>query len=91
MIEVWANEAQPYLDDLIKATDRHHAGIVKVRAAYLLETLFKLKDARIDDWQRYAQRGSSRKLDPTKPYLPTFSEKWMISVNCPVRVPPTHP
>lgn len=80
-IEVWANEASPYLEDIIKATDRHHSGIVKVRAAYLLETLFDLKDARIDAWQQFAQRGSSRKLDPTRPYLPTYSEKWMLSLN----------
>lgn len=81
VIEVWANEAKPYLEDIIKATDRHHSGIVKVRAAYLLETLFSLKDSRIDAWQQFAQRGSSRKLDPTRPYLPTYSEKWMLSLN----------
>lgn len=81
VIEVWATEGRAYIEEIIKAAGRHHTGIVKVRVAYLLETLFSLKDARIDDWQKYAQRGSSRKLDPTKPYLPTFSEKWMISVN----------
>ncbi len=81
VLEVWANEGKPYLENIIAAADRHHAGIVKVRAGYLLEALYGAQDDRIGGWQKFAQRGSSRKLDPGQPYLPTYSEKWMLSLN----------
>lgn len=81
VIEIWAKESGPFIDQIIKAVDNNHTDIVKVRAGYLLEVLLSINDPRVDAWQQFAQRGSSRKLDASKPYLPTFSEKWMLSVN----------
>lgn len=81
VIEVWASEAKTYLNEIIKAVDGHDQSIIKVRAGYLLETLAGASDPRIDDWQKFAQRGGSRKLDSSAPYLANHSEKWMISVN----------
>ncbi len=81
VLEVWATEAKPYVEDIIKASDRHYESIVKVRAGYLLEALLGIRDPRIEAWQKFAQRGGSRRLDPGQPYLATFSEKWMLSLN----------
>lgn len=81
VIEVWANEARTYLDQIIKAVDGHEQSIIKVRSGYLLETLADVNDPRVDAWQKFAQRGGSRKLDSSAPYLANHSEKWMISVN----------
>jgi predicted transcriptional regulator of viral defense system len=81
VIEIWAKESGPFVEQIIRAIDENHTDIVKVRAGYLLETLLSVKDARVEAWQQFAQRGSSRKLDASKPYLPTFSEKWMLSLN----------
>ncbi|WP_291820854.1 hypothetical protein [Bosea sp. (in: a-proteobacteria)] len=81
VLEVWAGEAKTYLDEIIKAVDGHDQSIIKVRAGYLLETLAEARDPRIDAWQKFAQRGGSRKLDSGAPYLAIFSEKWMLSLN----------
>lgn len=55
--------------------------IVKVRAGYLLEEQLGLSVEGIDVLSQSAQRGGSRVLDPQKPFAPTFSEKWMLSLN----------
>lgn len=81
VLEVWENEARTYLDEIVAAADRTPTSIVRVRAGYLLEEKLGIRDRRIDEWQRYAQRGGSRRLDPEAPYEPVFSEKWMISLN----------
>lgn len=81
VIEIWAKESSPFIEQIIKAIDENHTDIVKIRAGYLLETLLFVNDARVEAWKQFAQRGSSRKLDASKPYLPTFSEKWMLSLN----------
>ena len=92
VLEVWANEARPYIEDILKAAGREaQSGIVKVRAGYLLETLYSVKDPRIADLQKFAQRGSSRKLDPAQPYLSTYSEKWMLSLNAESEYLPPNP
>ena len=55
--------------------------IVKVRGGYVLSERLGLKHPVIESWTKFAARGGSRKLDPERSYLPTFSEKWMISIN----------
>jgi hypothetical protein len=81
VVEVWTQEAPPHVESIIRAVERDAEAIVKVRAGYLLNEVLSIRDARIDAWTKYAQRGGSRKLDPVRPYIATFSEKWMISLN----------
>lgn len=81
VVDVWLENAIDYLDDIILAITTTSSLIAKVRAGYLLEERLGIKDPRIEAWAVAAQRGSSRKLDPSQPYAPTFSEKWMISIN----------
>lgn len=81
VLEVWEKHALSYLEQIIFSVNQNHSNIVKVRAGYILDEILEVNDQRIQEWQKYAQRGSSRKLDPQAPYKPIFSEKWMITLN----------
>jgi predicted transcriptional regulator of viral defense system len=81
VIEVWDQSAETYLDDIIRAVDSAEESIIKVRAGYLLEERLGLLDSRVSDWADFAQRGGSRKLDPSAEYVSNFSKKWMLSLN----------
>lgn len=80
IIEVWDTHAEIYLEGIILAANQAKESIIKVRAGYLLEERLGLRDDRISAWPAYAQRGGSRKLDASAPYVSSFSEKWMISL-----------
>lgn len=81
VLDVWRKHARIYLDDIFDAVNKAPTTIAKIRAGYILEEDLGFKDNRIKTWAQCAQRGGSRVLDPTKPYAPTYSEKWMISIN----------
>lgn len=81
VLEVWQEHAPTYLDEIIQRVENETRPILKVRAGYILDEVLSVADARVENWVRFAQRGSSRILDPHAPFAPTFSEKWMISIN----------
>lgn len=81
VIEVWREHAALYLEDVIPAVERAPHAIVRIRAGYILDELMEINDQRVQAWTRHAQRGSSRRLDPERPFAPTYSEKWMLSTN----------
>jgi len=81
VLDVWEGEARNWLAEIIPEVDRHTSKIVRVRAGYILEERLGVLDPRVSSWVSDAQRGGSRKLDPDAPYAPTYSEKWMISIN----------
>ena len=81
VLDVWEEHAEIYLDEIVPAVDSSASGLVKSRAGYILEERLGLHHRAIESWKKLGQRGSSRKLDPTGIYAPTFSETWMISLN----------
>lgn len=81
VIDVWADNSVIYFEDIIRAVDSSEEAIIKVRAGYLLDELLGFSDPRVSSWTRFAQRGGSRKLDPSVDYVSKFSEKWMLSLN----------
>ena len=81
VLDVWENEAEPWVEEIIKAVDQLDSKIAKVRAGYILTEVMDIDHPTIHNWEQYAQRGGSRKLDPDAEYAPVFSEKWMISIN----------
>ena len=83
VIDVYNQYAKQYFRLIVDELDSHGNGIEKVRAGYILEEHCKIHDPRIDTWHKFAQRGGSRKLDPTGEYSETFSERWSLSLNLP--------
>ena len=81
VLDAWEEHAETYLDDIVAAVDTATSGIVKSRAGYILEERQGLHHRGIEHWKACGQRGGSRKLDPAKDFVPTFSETWMISLN----------
>jgi predicted transcriptional regulator of viral defense system len=81
ILDVWEEHAATYLDDIVSAVDTAASDLVKSRAGYILEERLGLRHSGIEKWKALGQRGSSRKLDPSKAFAPTFSETWMISLN----------
>jgi predicted transcriptional regulator of viral defense system len=82
VLDVWRQHAGTYREEIIAAVDEVAPPIAKVRAGYLLDDMLALgDDSRIQGWVRFAQRGSSRVLDPTKIFGADHSEKWMLSIN----------
>jgi predicted transcriptional regulator of viral defense system len=81
VIEVWHTHAGDRLEKIVRAIAAVPDSILKVRAGFLLEESMQLRHPIVDSWAKLAQRGGSRRLDPSRPYAPRFSEKWMISIN----------
>lgn len=81
VLEIWEREAEAHLEAIILAVDAAPAKLPKVRAGYILDEMLGVSDPRVLVWRTFAQRGSSQKLDPEKPYAPTYSEAWMLSLN----------
>ncbi len=52
-------------DQIIDEVEKFDSKIVKGPRSYLLSEVLEVEDSRIDGWEQFAQRGGSRKLDPT--------------------------
>lgn len=81
VLDVYARHAKSYLPQIIDRVDSSEKKLTKVRAGYILTEMLGMKNEIANSWAQYAQRGGSQRLDPKAPYKPTFSEKWMISLN----------
>ena len=81
VLDVWENEADQWVSEIIAAINLLDSKIAKVRAGYILSEVMDINDSALYNWEQHAQRGGSRKLDPNAEYAPEFSERWMISIN----------
>ncbi len=81
--DIYRKEAKRYLRLIVDEVNRHGQPIDKVRAGYLLSEVCHLDAPELTEWQKLAQRGGSRKLDPEGEYVPVFSERWQLSINVP--------
>jgi len=81
VIEVFREYAERYIKLIIPVIYKHGKVIDKMRAGYILEEQCGIQNEQIDSWKRFAQRGGSRKLDPTQEYSHVYSEKWCLSIN----------
>lgn len=83
VLDIYQREAKRYLKLIVDEIDRHGQPIDKVRAGFVLTEFCHLEFDAAKQWEKNAQRGGSRKLDPEAEFAPTYSERWMISINVP--------
>lgn len=81
VLDVWENEAGQWVQEIAAAIDQLDIKIVKVRAGYILSEIMDIDHPSLHKWEKFAQRGGSRKLNPDADYAPEFSERWMLSIN----------
>lgn len=81
VLETWEKYAPRHLEEVISRADLASKPIHKVRAGYILEERMGVVDRRIMKWKSFAQRGSSRVLDPKSPFSAHYSKDWDISIN----------
>ena len=81
VIETFQDHALNYLPLIVEEINLHGGPIDKVRCGYILDEILQISLPVLDQWVEFAQRGGSRKLDPTGEYLPEWSEKWCLSLN----------
>ena len=81
VIDVFEEHAKVYKQPIENDIDRNGSAIDKVRAGYILNELLGIDDEIIENWNSFAQRGGSRKLDPTAEYASVWSKKWQLSLN----------
>ena len=81
VLEVWDDHATDYCSEIVDAVDRAVNQVVKCRAGYILEERLGARDPRVASWEKFAQRGGSRKLDPDRSFASSYSKKWKISLN----------
>ncbi len=81
ILDVWTEHAKIHVDEIVEAVDGATSNLVKSRAGYILEEKLGIKHSGIEPWKAFGQRGSSRKLDPSKEFASTISETWMMSLN----------
>lgn len=83
VIDIFRREARRYLTLIVAEVNQHGAPVDKVRMGFVLSEVCGLASDAFDEWQKYAQRGGSRKLDAGGDYAPEFSERWKLSLNVP--------
>lgn len=81
VLQVWENYAEQWLRQIVDEIDKTDSQIVKVRAGYIFTEMLDIENSVIDSWDKFSQRGGSRKLNPDAEYSKTYSERWMISIN----------
>lgn len=83
VLDIYRKDARRYLKLIVDEIDRHGQPIDKVRAGFVITEVCRLTSPIVDGWEKFAQRGGSRKLDAENEYAPVYSERWQLSINVP--------
>jgi len=84
ILRAWANYKDLInLNALAELVDQFHVTVLCQRVGFILEEL-SLSHPSMEAWLSKSHRGGSSKLAGNLPFAPTFSKRWMLSINTPV-------
>lgn len=81
VMETYQQNGKNYFRLIFEEINRHGKAVDKVRAGYLLSEIADLDNPQVAEWEKFVQRGGSRKLDYAAEYSSEFSERWSLSIN----------
>ena len=82
VLDVFNEYGKKHLRLITDDIDKNGSPIDKIRAGYILNEYLGIDNNKvINDWSSLAQRGGSRKLDPSSEYIAEWSDKWKLSLN----------
>lgn len=86
VLRVWKRGLEDAnLDRLIQYAEKIDQALLRQRAGFVIEMLGRRHD-NLDEWAKKTHRGSSSKLVASEKFMPTFSERWSLSINVPESV-----
>lgn len=71
------------LDSLVELAERFEVAVLRQRVGVLLEEL-AMSHPELERWRAQARRGGSSRLLGTTPCVPSYSERWNLSINAPL-------
>lgn len=71
------------VDAVVYQVERLNVVVLRQRVGFVLEQL-GLSHPALEDWRAHTERGGSRKLLASAPYVPPYDERWDLSINAPI-------
>jgi len=81
VLTAWASASDTLnVETLVYYVQLYGVRLLRQRVGYVLEEM-GMSHPVLEEWSRTSKRGGSSKLIASLPYVPTYSERWNLSIN----------